>query len=1048
MNLTEATLEQITLSLLNNEGYTQTTNSDLLKTGVRPNTTETILWSLLEEALIRINPTLPIEAIEQASRQLRSLPTSDLIEINKYYHHFLTDGIDVSVEQLGMRRTLKVWLVDFEDVENNDFLEVNQFVVEGVENRRPDVVLFLNGMPIVVIELKSLINEDVSALDAFNQIQTYKREIPTLFYTNLMNVLSDGVSAKIGSLSANFERFMFWRGEDKSSFTELEQLISGALNPKVIIDFIQKFTLFQEISIAEKDSDGGIDYSKKTVKIIAGYHQYYAVLKAVEKTEIATGVDGDGKIGVIWHTQGSGKSLTMVFYAASLLTVLKNPTLVILTDRNDLDDQLFATFSQAEALLRQAPKQANSREDLKELLTVESGGVIFTTIQKFGDSTIDSPPLTLRKNVVVIVDEAHRSQYGFAPKIANETGKVRYGNARYMRNALPNASFIGFTGTPIEEADKSTPAVFGKYIDVYDMTQAVEDGATVKLYYEPRVIKLALDEDKLSELDRAFDLVADLQEGDVVKANLSVYERVVGSPERLEKVAKDVIEHFTTKNAVFPGKAMIVVMSRTIAVDLYNEIVKQMPSWHSDDVMQGKIKVVMSGNASDNKTLSVHTGGKNRRNQLAERMKNEDDALELVIVCDMWLTGFDVPSLHTIYIDKPMKGHNLMQAIARVNRVFKDKPGGAIVDYIGILSSLEHALKQYTDRDKETTSLDMEMVTSQLLEKVSVVSGMLHELEYKEFFHKSDYELFRGIKAGMDVISGLDEAEVKEFKDVVLEAAKLHALAATTDIGQNLAYEVAYFKAIRSGLVKLNNLQYETQRFDANAQMEKLLAQSIIAEKIIDINDLVGVNDGEISILSQEFLEEVSKLEHKNVAVELMKRILQGKIRSIERLNLAKSEKFSEQLRNAINMYHNQAITNTEMLEMLLSLAKEINSSDNREEEFKLTREEMAFYDALIHISSVEEIMKHEDLVIIAREVAKTIRKNKTVDWNNKSSALPNMRRQIKRLLKQYGYPPDKQNDALAYVMLQVEKTADHVPVFVDYMDWDDGELLVAEDEG
>jgi type I restriction enzyme R subunit len=783
---------------------------------------------------------------------------------------------------------------------------------------------------------------------------------------------------------------------------------------------------------------------KSVIKILAAYHQYFAVKKAVEKTKLATSESGDRKIGVIWHTQGSGKSFSMLFYTAILVRQLNNPTIIVITDRNDLDDQLYSTFAKSKDILRQEPKQAhvrklteeqkkaqakdNSKElnGLYDLLNErESGGIIFTTIQKFMPEEGEMPVLTDRRNVIIIADEAHRSQYGMDAKTNIKTGDVKFGYAKYMRDALPNASYIGFTGTPIEFEDKSTPAVFGDYIDIYDMTRAVEDKATVKIYYENRIIKLEADEDILEELDEEFEEITEGQEEEEReknKAKWSRIEAIVGSPNRIKKLAEDIVNHYETKAEVMDGKAMVVCMSRRICVDLYDAITALRPEWHSDDVNKGKIKVVMTGSAADEERIQKHVGGKQRRDTLAKRMKKNSDELKLVIVRDMWLTGFDVPSMHTMYIDKPMKGHNLMQAIARVNRIFRDKEGGVVVDYIGILESLKRALKEYTDSDKKNTGIDTSAAIAVMMEKLEVLRGIFHGLDYSGYMGKSQVKRIRAITEGMDFILSKSEKEQKDFKLFATELGKAHGLCAASKEGKEIALEVSYFKSVKASLVKLETRGKKVlSKAEIEQRINQMLERSIISEEVIDVFEAMGMKRPDVSILDEEFLEEVKTLKTKNLALEMLKKLLEGEIKVMERSNLVKSELFSEKLKKALNKYRNQAITNAEVIEELIRMAKEIKKMHEDEKNLGLNKDEIAFYYALSKDEVAREFYDDETLKKIAQELTDAIRRNITIDFNVRSQAQATMRTIIRRLLKKYDYPPEQAKEALNIVMKQVE---------------------------
>jgi type I restriction enzyme R subunit len=1054
-NFTEDLLEEAAIEILQEMGYGYVFGPDIAHDGDYPerkNYRDVILEQRIKDALFNLNRELPEEALEEAYRKIITFNSPILEENNKAFHKLLVEGIDVSFRKNGQPKTEKAYIIDFKNPSKNDFLVVNQFTIIENEERRPDLILFVNGIPLVVVELKSATDENVGIESAYNQIQTYKHDIPSLFNYNGFCILSDGINAKVGTITSNEERYMNWRSIDGINVESLdvpqyEVMLRGMLNKDRILDIVENFLLFQTSSQKDYDLDGNeIGEKATTIKILAGYHQYFAVKKAVEKTKVASSKNGDKKAGVIWHTQGSGKSFSMVFYAAQLVKELNNPTLIILTDRNDLDDQLFGTFSKSVDILRQTPKQANVRKltdeqkkantkakdnskevnGLFDLLNErESGGIIFTTIQKFKPEEGEMPVLTDRRNVIIIADEAHRSQYGLEAKTDTKTGEVKYGYAKYLRDALPNASFIGFTGTPIELEDKSTPAVFGEYIDIYDMTRAVEDEATVKIYYENRIIKLETDDDELLKIDEEFEEITEGQEDndkEKYKSQWSRLEAVVGSPNRVKKLAEDIVNHYEEKAKTIDGKAMVVCMSRRIAVDLYDEIIKLRPDWHSDDVEKGKIKVVMTGSAADNERLQKHIGGKQRRDTLAARMKNNSDELKIVIVRDMWLTGFDVPSMHTMYIDKPMEGHNLMQAIARVNRVFKDKSGGVVVDYLGILESLKKALKQYTDSDKQNTGIDTSAAVAVMLEKLEVLRNMVHGLDYSAYMGTSQAARIRAITIGMNLVLGMEEKDQKEFKQFAVELAKAHSLCAATDEAKKVALEVGYFKAVKASLVKLQTKGVtKKSKKEIEARVNQMLERSIISEDVIDVFDAMGIKRPEISILSEEFLEEVKAMKHKNLAIEMLKKLLEGNLKAMEKRNLVKSEKFSEKLKKAINKYRNQAITNAEVIEELIRMANEIREMKNKEKDLGLNEDEIAFYDALTADDAVREFMDDETLKKIAHELTMAIRNNITIDWSVRKSAQAGMRKIIKRLLKKYDYPPKQAAHALEVVMRQAE---------------------------
>ena len=1076
----EDTLEQATLEILQELGYEYIHGKELSPNAEFPERNsyrEVILEERVKNSLYKINKGLPQEALEQAFRQIISFNSPSLEENNKYFHELMVNGIDVSFKEGNDIRTKKAYIIDFENPNNNEFLAVNQFVVVGNEQKRPDIVIFINGLPIVVVELKNASDENVGIEEAYNQIQTYKKDIQALFNYNAFCVLSDGINAKVGTLTSNIERYMNWRTVDGKNIAPLtmpqyDVLFSGMFPKERILDIIKNFILFQNDSKNILDEDGNkIGERQVNIKILAGYHQYFAVKKAIEKTRIATSDNGDRKIGVVWHTQGSGKSFSMVFYTGNLIREFNNPTIVVLTDRNDLDEQLFNTFAKSSDLLGEEPKRADKRklseEDklanvgckdnskvkygLFDLLNGrESGGIIFTTIQKFKLEDGEMPVLTDRRNVIVMADEAHRSQYGLDAKTTGneEECDVKYGYAKYLRDALPNASYIGFTGTPIEFEDKSTPMVFGDYIDVYDMTQAVDDGATVKIYYENRIIKLDTDEEELEKIDEEFEELAQGYEEyqkEKMKGKFSRMEAIVGSPNRIKELAKDIVNHYEEKSKTIKGKAMIVCMSRKICVDLYNEIEKIRPTWCSDDENKGKIKVVITGSSSDNEYIQKHVGGKSRRDLLAKRMKDNKDELELVIVRDMWLTGFDVPSMHTMYVDKPMKGHNLMQAIARVNRVFKDKSGGVVVDYIGILESLKNALKQYTDSDRGNTGIDSSQAIALMMEKLELLREIMHTYDYSDFMEGSPRARMNAITGGMNYILGLSENEQKDFKLFCIELAKAHSLCAATDEAREVAIEVSYFKAVKASLLKLTQTGIKKKtKTEIESRINQLLEKSIISEDVIDVFDALNLKQPDVSILSEEFLEEIKNIKHKNLAVEMLKKLLEGNIRLMEKRNVVKSEKFSDKLHKSLNKYRNQAITNTEVIEELIKMANELREARAFEQDLGLSEDEIAFYDALTDDDIVKEVMSDEILKNIAQELSDTIRRQVNVDYNVRANLQAGMRNTIKRLLKKYDYPPKQAKHAIEIVMRQTELMSENICYDKAMGKFDD---LVAESE-
>lgn len=1050
--LSEAEVESALLDQLRALGYRIEREEDIGPDGHRPEREshdEVVLKKRLEDAVARLNPALPWEARQDAIRKVTQSELPSLLEENRWLHRLLTEGVDVEYyADDGTLTAGKVRLIDFENPEWNDWLAVSQFVViNGQNRRRPDVVVFVNGLPLAVIELKAPGAEQATLAGAFNQLQNYKQDIAQLFHTNALLVISDGIGARVGSLSANLERFMPWRTTDGAQVApkgapELPALIEGVFEHRRLLDLLAHFTVFGE-------TGSGL------IKIIAGYHQFHAVKRAVEQTlrampsankaqddpatyglpSVRGQLPGDRRVGVIWHTQGSGKSLLMAFYAGLLVKhpAMENPTLVVLTDRNDLDDQLFATFSMCRDLIRQTPVQAESREHLQALLNRASGGVIFTTLQKFGEI---AEPLTTRRNVVVIADEAHRSQYGFKARVDAKTGEISYGFAKYMRDALPNASFIGFTGTPIEADDINTPAVFGHYIDIYDISRAVEDGATVPIYYESRLARIELNEDEKPKIDAEIEEILEDEEEparELAKQKWATVEALVGSDKRLAQVAQDIVQHFEARVAALDGKAMIVCMSRCICVKLYDEIVRLRPQWHSDDDQAGAIKIVMTGAASDPPEWQKHIGNKARRDLLAKRARDPNDPLKLVIVRDMWLTGFDAPCMHTMYVDKPMRGHGLMQAIARVNRVFRDKPAGLIVDYIGIAQNLKSALAQYSSRDRERTGIDEAEAVAMLLEKIEIVRDMFHGFDYRSALNASPQERLSMMTGAIEWILDRQQqwaaqestpegkkAAHRRFADAVLALSQAFALASASDAAREIREEVGFFQAIRAALIKSSTGSGVTQQ-ERELAIQQIVSRAVVSTEIVDILAAAGIQSPDISILSDEFLIEVQQMEKKNLAVEALRKLLNDGIRSRSKANIVETRAFSERLEEAVARYNANAITTAEVLQELIQLAKDIRAARQRGEEAGLTDEEIAFYDALAENESAVQVMGDDELRVIAHELLTSLRENVTVDWANRESARARMRVLVKRILRKYGYPPDLQDAAVQTVLQQAE---------------------------
>ena len=1030
--LSEAAVELALLEQLRGLGYSIEREEDIGPDGHRPEREshdEVVLKKRFEDAVARLNPAFPLEAHQDAVRRVMQSDFPSLLEENRRIHKLMTEGVDVEFYANDGTLTVgKVALIDFEHPEQNDWLAVSQFVViNGQNNRRPDMVVFANGLPLGVIELKAPGSVGAHLSGAFNQLQTYKQQIPALFRTNALLVTSDGTTARVGSLSADLERFMPWRTTDGADVApkgapELPTLIEGVFEQRRLLDLLRYFTVFGKTG-------------SELAKIIAGYHQFHAVRHAVNSTVTASAPEGNQRVGVIWHTQGSGKSLLMAFYAGQLVKhpAMANPTLVVLTDRNDLDDQLFSTFSMCRDLIRQTPVQAESREDLQKVLNRASGGVIFTTLQKFGEI---AEPLTTRRNVVVIADEAHRSQYGFKARVDAKTGDISYGFAKYMRDALPNASFIGFTGTPIEADDVNTPAVFGNYIDIYDISRAVEDGATVPIYYESRLARIELDEDEKPKIDAEVEkLTEEDSEADQerFKKKWSTVEALVGSDKRLALVTEDMVTHFEDRVAALDGKAMAVCMSRRICVKLYDEIVRLHPNWHSTDDAAGAVKIVMTGAASDPQEWQQHIGNKARRELLAKRARDPKDPLKLVIVRDMWLTGFDAPCMHTMYVDKPMQGHGLMQAIARVNRVFRDKPAGLIVDYIGIAQNLKSALQRYSKNDQDNTGVDEAQAIAVMMEKYEVVRDMYHGFDYASAMSGTPQERLAMMAGAIEWILDLQQKlAVKEktkegkknahrrYQDAVLALSKAFSLASASDEAREIREEVGFFQAIRAALVKSSTGSGVTQQ-ERELAIQQIVSRAVVSTEIVDILAAAGIKSPDISILSDEFLAEVQQMEKKNLALEALRKLINDGIRSRSKSNMVQTKAFSERLEDAVARYHASAITTAEVLRELIQLAKDIRAARQRGEESGLSDEEIAFYDALAENESAVQMMGDDKLRLIAHELLMSLRDNVSVDWAHRDSARARMRVLVKRILRKHGYPPDLQDVAVQTVLQQAE---------------------------
>lgn len=1069
--MTENEIEQLSIDLLKQQGFTYLNGTDIAPEGPaeeRESFAEVILKERLRNAIHRINPGIPSHAKEEALKQVLRIGSPDLVSDNETFHRMLTEGINVTYEKGGDQRGNIVKLVDFEKVDNNEFNVVNQFtVIENNNTKRPDVILFVNGLPLVVIELKNPAGENATVRSAFKQIQTYKATIPSLFTYNGLLVISDGTEAKAGSLSAGFTRFMSWKTSDglkeaSHLIPEMETLIKGMLNRETLLDLMRHFVVFEKSK--KEDLKTGIT-TIETIKKIAAYHQYYAVNKAVESTIKASATDGDRKGGVVWHTQGSGKSLSMVFYSGKIVLNLNNPTILVITDRNDLDDQLFDTFASATQLLRQTPVQAENRQHLKELLKVASGGVVFTTIQKFQpDEGNVFDTLTERKNVIVVADEAHRTQYGFKAKTIDEKDnegnvigkKVVYGFAKYMRDALPNATYLGFTGTPIENTDVNTPAVFGNYIDIYDIAQAVEDGATVRIYYESRLARISLSEEGkklVEELDEELAEI-ELNETQKAKAKWTQLEALVGSEQRVKNIAKDIVSHFEARQEVFEGKAMIVAMSRRIAVELYKEIVAIKPEWHSDDLDKGAIKVIMTAASSDGPEMAKHHTTKDQRRALADRMKDPKNELQLVIVRDMWLTGFDAPSMHTLYIDKPMKGHNLMQAIARVNRVYKDKPGGLVVDYLGIASDLKKALSFYSDSGgKGDPTIAQEQAVDLMLEKLEVVSQLFSEqpeqeyseeylamvadpgipyltkdegLLYEDYFIADTKTKLQIILLAQEHILSLEDGK-KRFVNEVTALSKAFAIAIPHEEAMDVKDEIGFFQAVKSRLQKFDTTGSDTSDYEVESAIRQVIDKALVSEGVIDVFDAAGIKKPDISILSDEFLMEIKDMKHKNLALETLKKLLNDEIKSRASTNLIQSRSLMEMLENSIKKYQNKILTAAEVIEEIIDLANSIKEMDKADEDLGLSKEELAFYYAVAENKSAQEVLGNDVLRELAIYLTEVVRNNATIDWTIKESVRARLKIMVRRTLRRFGYPPDLQKLATDTVIKQAELIAEQL---------------------
>jgi len=1042
--ITEDHLEQLALTWFRDSGWEYCYGPDIAPDGTAPERADyrqVVLAVRLLDALRRLNPDIPEVVLDEVVHRVGKLHEPSLIQSNRVFHELLLDGVAVEVEVDGVKRGDRVRLMDFEHPENNRFLVVNQFTIQGIKQpRRPDLVCFINGLPIAVLELKNPATEQADIWSAFNQLETYKAEIADLFVFNEALVISDGLLARVGSLTADRERFMPWRTlrseNDKPLLEfELEKVVRGFFAPDLLLDYLRYFILY------EQGEDG-------IVKKIAGYHQFHAVREAVRATVIAaTGPlpdkaeleratyskevkPGSRKGGIVWHTQGSGKSISMVCFVGKLMQQpqMQNPTIVVVTDRNDLDGQLFQTFTGARSLLKETPQQAEDRDALRTLLDGRpSGGIIFTTMQKFAPGKDEDvfPKLTERTNIVVIADEAHRSQYGFNAVLDKKTGKYKYGFAKHLRDALPHATFVGFTGTPVERDDKDTRAVFGDYVSIYDIQDAVDDGATVPIYYESRLAKLDINQAQIEQLNDDIEEVFEDEESaatrEAAKTKWAALEKLVGSEPRIKQVAKDIVQHFEARTAAVEGKGMIVAMSREICAHLYNAIVALRPDWHSDDPAQGAIKVVMTGSAADVELLRPHIYNASTKKQLEKRFKNPKDPLKLVIVRDMWLTGFDVPCLHTMYVDKPMRDHNLMQAIARVNRVFRDKEGGLVVDYIGIAAELRKALKVYTESwGKGMPTLDAAEALAKLKEYLEVVRDLLNDFDYAVYRTKATSLLL----PAANFVLGLEDGKKRWF-DVVLKITKAFSLCGTLDEAITLREEIAFFQAIKAVIAKATETDKKLSEEHKNAVLKQILDNAVLAEGVEDIFKLAGLERPDIGILSDGFLEEVRNLPQRNFAVELLQKLLNDEIKSRSRTNVILEKKFSDRLLAALNRYRSRAIESAQVIEELIAMAKELREAVKRGDELGLNESELAFYDALADNESAVRELGDDVLKKIAHELTDKLRNSTTVDWQKRESVRARLRNLVRITLRRYKYPPDKQEEAIKLVLDQAERLSE-----------------------
>ena len=1013
--LNEDLIEMAFIDQLTGQGFAFHHGPDIAPDSNNPqrkNFDSVILENELLKAIEKLNPGIPSTAINEAYQKVLNLGTEDILENNECFHTYLTNGVPVEFTKDGASKGVNVDLLDIENPEKNTYWAVNQLVIkENNVNRRLDVVIYINGIPLVVVELKNATSEKATIRNAYTQIQNYKKDVPSIFFYNALCVISDGIDAKVSSVSAPFTRFLSWKAPEEAGLqTDLQVMTKYMFDKRVLLNIIRYCTVFE--TEEKKDENTGL-VSVSKIKKVAAYHQYYAVQKAVEQTLRATSSeDGDRKVGVVWHTQGSGKSLSMVFYSGQIIThpKMKNPTIVILTDRNDLDDQLFGTFGNCIGLLRQTPVQAKNREHIKELLKVSGGGVLFSTIQKFSPeegNVYDT--LSERTNIVVVADEAHRSQYGFKGRLVEveDGSEIRYGNAKYMRDALPNASYIGFTGTPIEKEDKSTPAVFGEYIDVYDIKQAVDDGATVPISYEARLVKIKLDNEVSTEIDSLVEEISDTTEDQLEnsKKKNATINAIVGHPDRLSDVASDLVSHFEARQERFEGKAMIVGMTRQICVDLYAQIVALRPDWHNDDLDKGMVKLIMTSSSDDPESFQPHRTTKQQRKELASRMKEPEDELKLVIVRDMWLTGFDAPSIHTMYIDKKMQGANLMQAIARVNRVYKDKPGGLIVDYIGIGQELRNAMGTYLQSGGEGKAIvDIREAIALMQEKYEIVEQMFHGFNYKAYFKAETNIKLQILLGAQNFILASRDLKDRFLKEITA-LSKIFAMSIPSFEADVIKDDVAFFQAVKSRINKFNPSGVKSN-YEVDTAIKQIVDEALSSYGVIDVFEAAGIKTPDISILSDEFLLEVQNMKEKNIAFELLKKLLRDDVKVRKSKNISQAKKFSEMLETVVNRYHNNQIDSAQVLEELSAIAREMKLEDNRAHELGLTEDEYAFY-SVLNLNDSTKMLDDRKMKELIHHIVDVIRKNATVDWSKRSDVRAKLRLTVKKLLVRYGYPPD-----------------------------------------